>query len=179
LQRIPKIMTKNADEHLSQPISLQELLSLFLERNKDVNLAPKDVSVDRLEQVVDGTDLISLEHARLLSRTRRDEYDWHVARFFDASHERRKLKPIHFRHLNVKDSEGDIPLEKNIERGASRECGHDLDIISSKHPFEREEVVRDIIDDEHNRKISRRASDVMLPHLRRGLRGRTPMAQFS
>ena len=129
LERISKIMTQNADEHFARSVNLQQLLSLPLKRDEDVDLAPKHARVDRLPQIVDGADLISLEHPGRLSRARRHQNNRNAPRLFDAPHKRRKLEPIHFRHLHVDDGDRDIAFKQNIESGAPGQSRDDLDVV--------------------------------------------------
>ena len=126
-----------------------ELLVLAEEVHEDLDLRLEDLRDDRLEEVVDRADGVSLEDVRFVPRERRDEDDRRVAGLLALANQVRGLEAVHFGHLHVEEDDGEIVVEQPLQ-GLHPRLGADaLDVSVGEHRLERDQVVRLIVDEEH------------------------------
>ena len=101
----------------------RELLRLTLDRfalpeqlDEDVHFRAKDVGIERLEDVVDGAELVTAIDVRFAAAQRGEEDDRRFARAFALAHERGGLEAVELGHLHVEQHDGKFMIEQMTQR---------------------------------------------------------------
>ena len=123
-------------------------LTLPMQLEEHVGLAPQDVRLDRLVEEVDRAGLVALEHAVLVARAGGDEDDRHVARALAAAHQLGQLEAVHLRHLHVEQRQRDVVHEQQLERLGARARLQQLDVVAAQQRRQREQVLLEVVDEQ-------------------------------
>src|SRR5205085_8660611 len=128
---------------------LLQLLALAEELNEDVDLRAKDVGMERLEDVVDGAELVTAEDVRLAPFHRGQENDRRVARLLAFTNERRGFEAVEVGHLHVEEDDCELAIEQMFERAIPALGAHQVLPHLSEDRLEREEVVGLVVDQQY------------------------------
>ena len=110
-ERVPQIVSEDADEHLVETERLRDLPALARQLEEHVRLALQDMRIDRLEQEVDGAGLIALEHALRITGPGSYEDDRHALGSLNPAHQLGELEAVHHGHLHVKQCQRHVVYE--------------------------------------------------------------------
>ena len=124
------------------------LLGLLEEVDEHGDLGLEDLGHDRLGQEVDRADGIAAEDLGVAAVEGRQEDDRGVLRAVAPADQRRGLEPVHARHLDVEQDDGEVPVEQPLQRlGAG--LGPDQVLAEvGEDGLQGEEVLRAIVDHE-------------------------------
>ena len=99
---------------------LGHALAHEIELDEHRDLGAQDVGVERLGQVVDGASLIRARHELLVGLHRGQEDDRHAARLAAVADHLRRLEPVHARHGDVEQNDGELLLERRLQGVVAR-----------------------------------------------------------
>ena len=94
---------------------LLERLALAEQLHEDVDLGAEDVRVERLEDVVDGAELVAAEDIRLAARQRGEEDDRRVAGAVALADQAGGLEAVEVGHLHVEQHDREVRVQQMTE----------------------------------------------------------------
>jgi len=89
-----------------------DLLRLTEDVDENGYLRPQHQRHDRLDQIIDGAEGVSSEHLRVRAFTGGEENDRRVRRPPPLANQLRRLEPVHPRHVDVHQDQGEILIEQ-------------------------------------------------------------------
>ncbi len=110
---------------LAQELGLaDDLLAAAVELDEDLDLGADDVGIDRLQDVVDGPDLVAAVDALDVLDRRREEDDRDVLAADALLDQPRDLEAVHLRHRHVEQDGREAPAE-HAAQGLGARAGLD------------------------------------------------------
>ena len=125
-----------------------QLRVLAVQLDEDRDLGAKDVRVERLRQVVDGTARIAAEDVLLLRRDRRQEDDRDRARLLPLLDERGRLEAVEAGHLDVEQDHRDVVDEQLAQRGLAGTRANQVLPERLDDRLQRDEVLLQVVDEQ-------------------------------
>src|SRR5215472_16746275 len=92
-------------------------LPALVKLGKHRDFPSQDIGLQRLDQVIDRTQLISFAHSRVASVACRYENDGGIAKSLLLTDEPGRLEPIESGHLDVQQNDGWLIIEEEIQCG--------------------------------------------------------------
>jgi hypothetical protein len=138
---------------LEQYRLLPELLVLLVQLDEDRDLGQEDLRIERLEDVVDSARRVAAKDLLLVLRDRRYEDDRHVTRALALLDQRRGLEAVELGHLHVEEDHGDLVAEELPERLVAGVRVQQRLSERREDAFEREQVLRPVVDEEDVRHL--------------------------
>ena len=126
-----------------------QLPALVVQLDEDVDLAVQDLRVDRLVQEIDGARFVAAERALRIDGRGRDEDDRDGARALGATHQFGEFEAVHAGHLHVDEGERHVVGEQQLERLDAARSGEHPQARTFEQRTHRDEVLLDVVDDEH------------------------------
>ena len=144
---------------LARPLEREQLLLvqapvLLPQIDEDGDLGAQQVGVDRLEDVVDRADLVSLEDLLVVLGKRGDEDDRDVLRARALLDHARGLEAVDVRHVDVQEDAGEVVQEDLAQRRDARVDAHEEMTERFEHRLERDEVLLAVVDEQDRRAIA-------------------------
>ncbi len=121
---------------------------LLPQLDEDGDLRPEDVRVDRLEDVVDGSDRVAPEDALVVLRERGHEDDRHMLRARALLDQPRRLVAVQLRHVDVEENAREVVAEELAQGGDAGGSAHEPVAERREDGLEGEEVVLPVVDEE-------------------------------
>ena len=122
------------------------LQAVQLDEHRD--LGPKDGRVERLEQVVDGADLVAAEHGVLVAAGRGQEDDRDVGAAVALLDHGRRLEAVDAGHLHVEDDHCEVPGQQMAQGLLPRPGPHHGVAEGFEHGLHGEQVLGAVVDEE-------------------------------
>jgi hypothetical protein len=128
-----------------------DALLLRVELHEHRHLRPEDLGIERLQDVVDGAALVSLEDERRILADRGQEDDRDGAGALALLDELRRLQPVDAGHLDVHQDDRELLLEERPQRLLARVRAHEALAERAQDRLQRDEVRRVIVDHQDRR----------------------------
>src|SRR3954447_12604008 len=146
-------LDRRVEDQLILPAEARQLLRLPRDGlrlpeqlDEHVDLVAENLRLVRLENVVDGAELVAAEDVRLAAAERRQENDRRTARFVALADQARGFEAVEVGHLHVEKDDGELPIEERPQRAAARLGTDEVQIHVGQDRFECEEIAGLVVD---------------------------------